>query len=417
MNATHPHVERPMLLPEEAKAALPVWTGNGWVPTLACLRQYLLEPIQAVVAMSQRLLLLAEERDPRQCTDFRHLYEAANKLLHFVMEAADVAGPETPEAFDENLRSQRHELGNKLNHVSMFCQFLIAREKDEFDGALLPDLETIYKFYDDCEQKLLHYRLPAPSRLRHAAACRRRPRSNPGNLLIVDDSLVGRQALRQLLEFQGHQISEAENGVRALEMMQEQNFDLVLLDLLMPGLDGFQVLQHLKSHPNMRYIPTLVISEIKTPAAPFAASSPVEDYLAKPINFLLLQARVNSCLQKRQLRCANWSSSSRPRSPSNCSASPNSSTRGRKANVSVLFCDIRGFSRISEKLGPAKTVEWIGDVMSVLSQCVLDHEGVVVDYIGDELMAMWGAPEEQPDHALLRLPGRPVHVRVPAALE
>ena len=72
---------------------------------------------------------------------------------------------------------------------------------------------------------------------------------------------------------------------------------------------------------------------------------------------------------------------------------------GRDTSVSVLFCDIRGYSRISEKLGPAKTVEWISDVMSVLSQCVQDSDGVVVDYIGDELMAIWGAPEDQPDHA------------------
>lgn len=72
---------------------------------------------------------------------------------------------------------------------------------------------------------------------------------------------------------------------------------------------------------------------------------------------------------------------------------------GRDKEVSALFCDIRGFSRITEKLGPAKTVELMSDVMSVLTQCVLDHEGVVVDYVGDEVMAMWGAPDDQPDHA------------------
>jgi adenylate cyclase len=73
--------------------------------------------------------------------------------------------------------------------------------------------------------------------------------------------------------------------------------------------------------------------------------------------------------------------------------------QGRNASVTVLFCDIRGFSRYSEKLGPGKTLEWINDVMGVLSDCVLAHKGVLVDYIGDELMAMWGAPEAQEDHA------------------
>ena len=74
---------------------------------------------------------------------------------------------------------------------------------------------------------------------------------------------------------------------------------------------------------------------------------------------------------------------------------------GRDADVSILFCDIRGFSRISERIGAQKTFEWINDVMSELSECVIRHRGVLVDYIGDELMAMWGAPQSQDDHANL----------------
>jgi adenylate cyclase len=73
--------------------------------------------------------------------------------------------------------------------------------------------------------------------------------------------------------------------------------------------------------------------------------------------------------------------------------------KGRESEVTLLFCDIRGFSRISEKLGPARTLDWINDVMGALSEAVLAHQGVLVDYIGDELMAMWGAPSEQPEHA------------------
>jgi adenylate cyclase len=74
---------------------------------------------------------------------------------------------------------------------------------------------------------------------------------------------------------------------------------------------------------------------------------------------------------------------------------------GRIAPVTILFADVRGFSRYSHKLAPAVTVEWISDVMAVLSDCVIEHQGVLVDYIGDEIMAMWGAPEAQPNHAQL----------------
>jgi adenylate cyclase len=73
--------------------------------------------------------------------------------------------------------------------------------------------------------------------------------------------------------------------------------------------------------------------------------------------------------------------------------------RGRDSNVTILVCDIRGFSRITERLGPSKTLEWIGEVLSILSDCAVRNGGVLVDYVGDELMAMWGAPEHQPDHA------------------
>ncbi|MGI9518054.1 MAG: adenylate/guanylate cyclase domain-containing protein [Pirellulaceae bacterium] len=70
-------------------------------------------------------------------------------------------------------------------------------------------------------------------------------------------------------------------------------------------------------------------------------------------------------------------------------------------DVTVLFCDIRNFSLISEDIGPQETSRWVQDVLTKLSDCVLKHEGVLVDYIGDELMAMWGAPDDQPDHASL----------------
>ena len=72
---------------------------------------------------------------------------------------------------------------------------------------------------------------------------------------------------------------------------------------------------------------------------------------------------------------------------------------GREARVTLLFCDVRGFSRVSEKLGPAGSLRWMNDVMTELSGRVLDEAGVLVDYVGDEVMAMWGAPEDQPDQA------------------
>jgi len=74
---------------------------------------------------------------------------------------------------------------------------------------------------------------------------------------------------------------------------------------------------------------------------------------------------------------------------------------GRDAMITVMFADIRGFSRISERLGPARTMDWMQDTMDVLSNCVLQCDGTLVDFVGDELMSMWGAPLSQADHAQL----------------
>jgi adenylate cyclase len=78
---------------------------------------------------------------------------------------------------------------------------------------------------------------------------------------------------------------------------------------------------------------------------------------------------------------------------------------GKDVEVTLLFADIRGFSRIAGKLGPAGTMQWIGEVMGELSECVMNHDGVALDYIGDELLAMWGAPRPQPDQALRAVEG------------
>ena len=91
---------------------------------------------------------------------------------------------------------------------------------------------------------------------------------------------------------------------------------------------------------------------------------------------------------------------------------------GQDREVTLLFADIRGFSRHSERLGSAGTMRWIGDTMGVISECILAHRGVLVDYIGDELIAMWGAPKEEPEHPRLAcLAALDIVARLPALSE
>jgi len=377
-------------------------------------RQDLLEPIQAVVTLSGRLHQLAVKKDApaNLVADFKRLQEAANNLCLFVSDAVKVLATESSGfSFDANLRQQRHKLGNLLNHVSMSCQLLMFREKKEFFEAHLADLEKIYGFYLDCEQKLSAYLRPSQTTFTRPKPCDGHEQLlvEPWKLLIVDDSAIGRQTLRELLTFQGYQISEARNGTEALRMMKRRAFDLVLLDILMPGVDGFQVLQHLKDQPEMPQSSILVISGMEdTQSAIRCIELGAEDYLTKPINHLLLHARVKSCLQKRELELRKLEQFFPAEVARQLLYKPELFREGRKADVTVLFCDIRGFSQISENLGSKKTIKWLSAVMEELSGCVHRNRGVLVDYQGDQVLAMWGAPEPQAEHA---------HLACKAALE
>ena len=123
------------------------------------------------------------------------------------------------------------------------------------------------------------------------------------NLLVVDDDETNRKILSGRLEAEGHKVFVAENGRQALKMIEAQPFDLVLLDILMPEMDGYQVLQYLKSHQTLRDIPVIVLSALdEIQSAVTCIEMGAEDYLTKPFNPVLLRARIGACLEKKRLR-------------------------------------------------------------------------------------------------------------------
>ncbi len=120
-----------------------------------------------------------------------------------------------------------------------------------------------------------------------------------GSLLVVDDNEPNQQLLTRHLERQGHTVSVAENGQRALEMIRTGSFDLVLLDVIMPGVDGYQVLEYLKGHDGLRDIPVIMLSALDdTDSIIKCLQLGAEDYLSKPINPVLLRARINASLER-----------------------------------------------------------------------------------------------------------------------
>src|SRR5512138_205874 len=127
--------------------------------------------------------------------------------------------------------------------------------------------------------------------------------SNHGHILVVDDLRTNRLKLSLGLKQQGHTLKEAANGRQALEMLRSERFDLVLLDILMPEMDGYEVLRIMKQDPVLRNVPVIVISaqdELESVVRGIELGA--EDYLPKSFEPVLLKARIEACLEKKRLR-------------------------------------------------------------------------------------------------------------------
>jgi len=123
------------------------------------------------------------------------------------------------------------------------------------------------------------------------------------SILVVDDNEINRDLFSSHLGRQGHKVILAKNGREAIEISANEPVDLILLDIMMPEMNGFEVLEHLKSNPNMENIPVIVISALDTIASAVRCiQMGAEDYLLKPFNPVLLKARLNSCLEKKRLK-------------------------------------------------------------------------------------------------------------------
>ncbi|MCB1064195.1 MAG: response regulator [Verrucomicrobiae bacterium] len=303
--------------------------------------------------------------------------------------------PESDE--DEWLRSLRHDLKNHLNHIVGPAQFISM----ECGDATAP--ESLGEVLSVCQQCLTvlngegsveDAELITSGAIGTAVA--------PGLILVADDDSENRELLSRLLESMGHETLHAANGREALEIIRaNERLDAVLLDIRMPEMDGFTVLEHLRESGHLRHTPVIVVTGLQEERdAVRCIEIGAEDFLSRPIRPALLTARLNASLEKKRLREKVFEQHFTPELAREFARNVDPmKMKGRNAEVTVLFCDIRGFSTVSERLGPEQTIDWLGAVMGEFSGCVIDHGGVLVDYTGDELLAMWGAPSEQPDHA------------------
>jgi class 3 adenylate cyclase len=213
--------------------------------------------------------------------------------------------------------------------------------------------------------------------------------------LVVDDNKVNRLLLGRGLEQQGHTVAFAENGRQALEKLHQGGYDLVLLDIQMPELDGYQVLEDIIHDPQMRDIPVVMTTAMEElDSVVKCIELGAEDYLNKPINPTLLRARVNASLEKKRLRDQQRDLIRRFATEEVAQDLETSgfSLGGKYVDATVMFSDIRGFTTITEAQSPADTIELLNNYYTLMFEAIGGHGGVVNQMVGDGLMAIFGAP-------------------------
>jgi class 3 adenylate cyclase len=228
-------------------------------------------------------------------------------------------------------------------------------------------------------------------------------------ILIADDDAVSRKLLRRLLEQDGHVVRAAADGVEALEVFADGGIDIVLLDIVMPELDGISVLERLKAQPDAKHVPVIMISAIEdTDSVVRCIEIGADDYLPKPFNPVILRARISAGLSKKRVydlekeRVHDVFSRFLPEHVvADVLERTDDDLRlgGLRAVGTIMFTDLRQFTSFSENRPPELVIEALNRYFDETSDAILDHGGTLVAYRGDGFLAAFGAPIEVEDHA------------------
>lgn len=395
---------------------------------LANLRHELRTPINAIIGYSDMLMEDAAERhDDRLCGDLEKIHTGGTQLLNRVNEILDpvkIQAGELGTDLEAFAATLRYELRTPLSAVMGYTGILLEDLQGGSNQDILADLQKIQvaserflAFINDIVNLSMATADQVHTAPESAAAATvldvvrtihplpERDKAlvplEHGAILVVDDNEINRDILSRRLERQGHTVATAANGRQALEKVQQDKYDLILLDLMMPEMNGFQVLEHLKVDPVLRDIPVIMISALdEIEGVVRCIEMGAEDYLPKPFNPVLLQARIGASLEKKHLRDRQRELFGKfaTKEVVNELLRHGFSLGGKMVEATAMFSDIRSFTTITESQPPDVTIELLNRYFSYMIEAIGSEGGIVNQIVGDGLMAIFGAPVSQADH-------------------
>ena len=256
--------------------------------------------------------------------------------------------------------------------------------------------------------------------------------SAAGVVLVADDNPENRDMLGRRLGREGYEVLQAAGGAEALAMLEGAQVDVVLLDVMMPDINGYDVLQRLKADGRLRDIPVLMISSLdEEESVARCIELGADDYLPKPFSPVVLRARVSASLERKRLRdqeqrhaaeLEEWNRTLEHRVQEEVAKverfgrlkrffSPQLAElivgggaedplRTHRRQVTVVFLDLRGFTAFAETAEPEEIMGVLREYHAAMGELILAHEGTLERFTGDGMMIFFNDPVEVPDHAV-----------------
>ncbi|NNE23798.1 MAG: response regulator [Rhizobiales bacterium] len=344
-----------------------------------------------------------------------------------------VDGKDSPTAIEARIR---HDLRTPLNAILGYSEMVLEELEDAAPKALVQDIMLVLAYarqlLGEIEQIRVVLEPPAndvdegtPQSSQSVVSSLVKRSQGPsehgvpretGRILVIDDIASNRELLERRLGRDGHDVSTAGSGREALRVLEGKEFDLVLLDVLMPDMNGLELLERMKSEPRWRGIPVIMISGLKeNDAVVRCIEEGAEDYLPKPFDPVLLRARIAASLERKQWRDREQRYLQRieyekdradallaavlPRQIVTRLNSGEKVIADRMDEATILFADIVGFTPLAAQLPPDEIVERLSMVFNAIDQLAVQHGVEKIKTIGDAYMAAAGVPDPNPQSA------------------